>query len=250
LNRRRAKEVPVYRLAITAGLILSLSACSLTRPGKVILTEDTKDRYVQLREGRPGYVVSMIGHVEGRPELDDLREVHGDLYFICTEIHGLDNPRIVIESKDTGHYQVVYQRGDREALKVVADPLGLVVTQAEREVHALTIRVSPGGHRLQPAAASKPVKVEHVYCDFDGRWPLEAVTTDELARFLETRYHRPVVNLTALEGRWSILLSAKAGKIWPSAEEKAQLDDLGLELQWEKVKIPATVVKDKPQKGK
>ena len=43
--------------------------------------------------------------------------------------------------------------------------------------------------------------------DFDG------VTADDLARFLETRYRRPVVNLTALEGRWSILLSEKAGKM-------------------------------------
>lgn len=237
----------MYRLALFAGLMLSLSACAGTRPGKVILTEDSKERYVQLREGRPGYVLSTIGHVENRPDLKDVREVHGDLGFICTEIHGVDNPRIVIESKNKAHYQVVYKWGDRDALKVIAKPLGLQVNQEEREIQALTIRASPGGHRLKPAAKGKQAKVEDVCCDVEGRWPLDGVTADELARFLETRYRRPVVNLTGVEGRWSILLSEKAGKMWPSAGEKAQLDDLGLELRWEKVKVPVTVVKDKPK---
>ena len=54
-----------------------------------------------------------------------------------------------------------------------------------------------------------------------------------------------VVNLTSLEGRWSILLSAMAAKRLPAAGEKIQLDDLGLEIQWDKVKLLVTVVKDK-----
>jgi hypothetical protein len=244
---RSAREVPVYRLALIVGLTLSLSACAGIRPGKVILTEDTRDRYVQLREGQAGYVLIRSGHIDHRPDLDNLHEVHGDLAFICREINGVDNPGIVIESRNKGHYQVVYPWGDRGALEVIAKPLGLLVTQEEREVQALTIRVAKGGHRLEPAAEGKQVEVEEVCCDIEGRWPLDGVTADELARFLETRYRRPVVNRTALKGRWSILLSEKAGKTWPSGDEKAPLDDLGLELRWEKVKVPVVVVKDKPR---
>jgi hypothetical protein len=219
----------------------------MPHPGRVILTEDTKDRYVQLREGRAGYVLGRSGHAENRPDLDDLTEVHGDLDFICSEIHGVSNPRIVVESKNKGHYQVTYKRGDREALKVIARPLGLVVAEEERAIQAITIRESPGGNRLKPAGKERQVKVEDVCCDVEGRWPLSGVTADELARFLETRYRRPVVNLTSLDGRFSILLSEKAGKSRPRADEKVQLDDLGLELRWEKVTISVTVVKDKPK---
>jgi hypothetical protein len=238
------KKVPMHRFVLVAPLTLWLSACAGIRPGKVILTEDSKDRYVQLREGRAGYVLSTIGHVENRPELKQLREVHGDLKFVCSEINGVDNPRIMIESKNTAHYQVVYKWGDREALKAIAKPLGLVVAQEEREIQAITIRVNKGGHRLKPTAKDKQVKVEDVCCDADGRWPLEGVTADKLARFLEIRYRRPVVNLTSLKNRWSILLSKKAGKTWPAADKNLQLDDLGLQLRWEKVRIPVTVVKD------
>jgi hypothetical protein len=240
-------EVYVYRMALTAALALSLSSCAGARSGKVILTEDGKERYVQLREGRAGYVLSTIGRVENRPDLKNLREVHGDLNFVCTEMQGVDNPRILIESKNKAHYQVVYKWGDRDALKVIAKPLGLLVTQEEREIQALTVRASPGGHRLKPAAKDKRVKVKDVCCDVEGRWPLDGVTADELARFLETRYRHPVVNLTGVEGAWCILLSAEAGNRWPSADEKAQLDDLGLELRWEQVKVVVTVVKDRPK---
>jgi hypothetical protein len=215
----------------------------------VILTEDTQDGYVQLREGRGGYVLKRPGQIENRPDLKDLGELHGDLDFICTELHGTENPRIVIESKNKRSYQVVSNLRDRDALKVIAKPLGLLVTQEEREIRAITIRVAPEGHRLKPAAKGKQVKVEDVSCEADGRWPLDGVTADELARFLEIRYRRPVINQTALEGRWSILLSEKAGKMGPSADDTAPLDDVGLELRWEKVKIPVTVVKDKPKEA-
>ena len=53
----------------------------------------------------------------------------------------------------------MYKWGDRDALKVIAKPLGLQVAQEEREIQALTIRASPGGHRLKPAAKWKQVKV-------------------------------------------------------------------------------------------
>jgi hypothetical protein len=237
-----AKEPPVDRFALFA--CLTLPACAGIGPGKVLLTEDTRDHYVQLREGRPGYVLSTIGHVESRPDLKDLREVHGNLDFICAEIQGLKNPRIVIESKNKAFYQVVYRWGDREALKVIAKRLGLVVAQEDREIAAITIRASVEGHKLKPAANAKQVNVEDIACDVEGRWLLDGVTVNDLARFLEIRSRRPVVNLTSLDGRWSILLSEKAVKRWPGAGETARLDDLGLELRWEMVKIPITVVKD------
>ena len=216
----------MYRCILVAGLMPLLSACAGITPGKVILTEDNKDQYVQLREGKAGYVLVRNGRVENRPDLNELREVHGDLKFVCSEIHGVDNPRIVIESKNKAHFQVLYKWGDQDVLKVIAKPLGLVVAQEEREIQAITIRVAEGGHRAKAAAKGK------------------GVTANDLARFLETRYRRPVVNLTSLEGSWSILLSAKAERSWPKANEKTKLDDLGLELQWEKVKISVTVVKD------
>ncbi len=232
------------QVRIVAGLVLALVGCASIGPGKLLVTEDTKDRYVELREDPWGSYVSKIGHVNNRPDLKHMREVHGNLEFICTEIHGLSNPRIVIESKNKAHYQVVYKWGDYDALKVIAKPLGLLVTQEEREIQALTVRVSLGSHHLRPATKSKQFKLEDVCSDSEGRWPLDGVTADELARFLETRYRHPVVNLTGLEGKWSILLSDKAGRKCPAATEKVQLDDLGLDLGWEKVKIPVTVVKD------
>jgi len=232
------------RCVLLIGLAISLPACWI-RPGKVILIEDTKDCYVVLREGRAGYVLTRNGQVENRTDLKDLREVHGDLEFICSEIHGVGSPRIVIESKNKRNYQVMYKWEDRQALDVIAKPLGLVVAKEEREIQAITIRVLPGGPRLKPAAKDKLLKVKDVYCDTDGRWPLDGANADDLARFLENRYRRPVANLTSLEGRWSILLSEKAGKSWPAAGEKIQLDNLGLEMQWERVNLLVTVVKDK-----
>jgi hypothetical protein len=236
-------------IAVLAALMVALSACNGIGPGKVILTEDAKGRYVQLREGRAGYVLSAPGHVEKRADLDNLREVHGDLHFICREIHGVENPRLVIESKSKEHYQVVYKQRDHEALKVIAKALGLDVTQEERKISAITIRESAGGHKLKPAAKGEQANVEMNCRVVDERWALDGVTADELARFLETRLHRPVVNLTALDGRWSILLSRTASKIPPEPDEVIRLDSLGLELRWEKVKILVTVVKDKPKES-
>jgi hypothetical protein len=233
------------RLSLFASIALFLPACSDMVPGRVIYTEDANGRYVQLRTGWGNYVRSQGAEVEARPELEDMHEVHGDLTFICSEINGIENPRIVVESKNAGRYQVVYKWGDREALKVIARPLGLVVTEENRELQAITIRVAPGGHRLQPGAKGVVVNLAEVHVRDTG-WPLEGVTMDQLARFLEQRYRRPVVNLTAVEGRWSIVVSDRAARMFPGSDETAALDGLGLELRWETVTIPVTVVKDRP----
>lgn len=238
----------MFFLRFVTGFAISLFAGDIARPGKLLFIESTKGRYVELRESRPNRFIIKSGYVESRPELKDLMEVHGDIYFICTEIHGVENPRIVIESTNKKYYQVIYKWGDREALKIIAKPLNLLVTREIREIPAITIRVARGGHRLEPAKKAKHSNVEETCRAVQGRWLLEGVTADELARFLEIRYRRPVINLTDLKGRWSLLLSQQVVRMRPFGDEKIQLDDLGLELQLERVSIPVTVIKDKPTK--
>lgn len=238
----------MVRLVGLVFLTLVTSGCAEYRSGKAIFLEDSEQRYVELRKGQAGYVSVAPALIEGRPELKEMREVHGDLDFICRELNGPSNPRIVVESKDKSHYEVVSKWEDRDALGVVAKALDLSVAEEERTIPAMTIRVSAGGHRMRPAAPDEKCEsVDKVYCDDEGRWPLNGVTIDEFALFLESRYRRPVVNLTEIKGRWSIVLSAMGGKSWPNANEKRPLDDLGLEVQWENIKLPVIVVKDLPK---
>jgi hypothetical protein len=213
----------------------------------VLFVADSNGHYVELREGQGGSTFSGPGQVKDRPELKGLRKVHGDLPDICREMHGVDNPRIVIEAKDRKSYQVVFNKGE-ESLKLIAKHLGLAVVLEERKIDAITLRVSRRGHRLKAAAKGKRVDLAReigISRDEEGRWQFEGITADELARFLEADFRRPVVNLTSLKGRWSVTLSNEAVKNCPSADETTTLDDLGLELQWEKVKVPVTVIKDK-----
>jgi hypothetical protein len=268
------QEVPVYRLVLLAGATLFLWGCSDSGmgPGKVIFTEDTESRFIQVREGRGGYVMQRSAYVANRPDLKDLHELHASLDSLCRDFHGFDNPRIVIESKNQKSYQVVYASKDRDdVLKVIAKPLGLQVTQEDRDIDAVTLRVSPGGHRLKSTMKDLRGKAEEVGLDSEQRWQLDGVTTEELARFLESRFQRPVVDLTGLEGRWSILLSYEAGSRWPPFDKNARpvqppdpkspqtvrptaprkrpaqpLDDLGLELFEQRARMRVTVVKDAP----
>jgi hypothetical protein len=231
--------------AVIIAFLLSAFGCSrIDEPGKVIFSESTEQRYLVLREGRSGYVKSISARAPDRPELEGLREVHGDLKFICTEIHGVDRPRIVVETKNRGRYQVVFQWGDHDALKSIAKPLGLAVAEEEREIACATIRLSQGGHRLKPALPGQIFDFDRVACREDGSWPLDGATLDDLARFLEYRHYRVVVNKTTLEGRWHINLSFQASKKYPRPNVKEILDDLGLELRHENTKVFVTVVKD------
>jgi hypothetical protein len=212
--------------------------------GREILTEDSGGRYVQVRTGSAGYVCRKIGHVDKRPDLEDLVEVHGDLEFICQEINGVTNPRILVESNNKSHYEVTFKQEGKEALKVVARALGLTVTQEEREILALVVRISPTGHQLRLAANGKRVNAEDIFIRDNG-WAMDGITMDEFARFLEQRYRRPVVNSTKLSGNWSIVLSTDAAREWPSENETKELDKLGLDLRWERMKVLVTVVKDR-----
>jgi uncharacterized protein (TIGR03435 family) len=281
--------MPACRLVVLACLAPALAGCSGSdfRSGKVIYTEDSGGRYIQVREGEDGYVLSRSGQVPSRPDLKDLVEKHSSLEDLCRDFHGRDNPRIVIESTNRKSYQVVYKSADRDdVLPVIAKALGLEVTQEERDVAAITLRVAPGGHRLKPAAArpiaperqgpkpamnGPPIKSEPEYDGPEGHWLMEGITTEELARFLERRFRQPVVDLTGLEGKWSILLSHE-GTRWPPFDKNARpvqppyrpvvnptprhlvvrnlppqpLDDLGLELFEQSVRLRVTVIKDAP----
>ena len=241
----RTLFVAILALAQTACNRESRTSDKEVRPAALPFVEDTPERYVELREGQRGVSSSNSARVKHRPELDRMREINGDLRDICYWLHGPENPRIVVESQNRNFYRVVYKQGDRGALPVIAKPLGLMVLQEEREVDAITIRVAQGGHRLKPVAKGLQAKLDEVELS-EGRWPLDGVTADELARFLEIRFRRPVTNLTALEGRWSILLSDEVARVSPEPREIAPLEQFGLELRWERVRLPVTVVKDGP----
>ena len=233
--------------ATIIGLLLSVIGCSgIGAPGELIFSEDTKDRYLVVRTGRPGYVKSVTAEVPDRPELQHLREVHGGLKFICSEIHGVSKPRLVVETKNSKCFQVVYQWGDYDALKSLGKALGLVVAEEEREILCATIRESPGGHRMKAPTTRKMPK--EVFTNADGSALLDGATIDDLARYLEECHYRPVVNKTGLNGRWCINLSFKARKSYPTPNGKVMLDDLGLELKLENTKVLVTVVKDADMK--
>jgi hypothetical protein len=243
-GRCHKEETAMHRFVlIIAGLGLAASTCCAQKPGKVLFKHDKDGHYVELREGEPGYVRSGPAVVKGRPELKDLREVHGDLSDVCRDMHGLENPRLVIESKNKRDYQVVYNKGP-ESLKLVAKHLGLVVVQEDRKIDAIVLRVAKGGHRLKATPKDKPSGDR---ADDKGLWHVEGMTTDELAEHLETGFSRPVVDLTSLRGRWSFSLPVKATRTPPDEDETLKLGDLGLEVRREKVKLRVTVVKDKPK---
>jgi hypothetical protein len=240
--------VPVSRSTLLWSILLGVLAVALVWiipwPGRVIFTEDTPERYVQVRRMWGSYTLIHGVDVPGRPDLTNMHEVHGDLTTICEVIHGFENPRIVVESKNTASYQVVYKWGDRGALKVIARHLGLVVAEEDRKINAFSLRLSHGGHRLKPAAPGEVFRLRNVICDVDGWWPLEGATMDDVTRFLETERHLPVVNLTRLEGRWSLRISRDTLNMLPLDGVPYEVDDTRLELRWVRHVLPVTVVKD------
>jgi len=230
-------------------LVFGILLSSCTLPSTLVYLEDTEERYIEIREVQGQGVGTSGARVAHRPSWVN-STIEGNLIYILEGLHG-QNPRIVIESSNRRSYQVIYQIGDKGALHVVARELGCVVSQEDRNVYAFTIRVQPGGHRLKPAAEGQTVNPEQVFGSRDEGYPLEGATMDDLAKFLEIQYRYPVVNLTSLDGRWSIRLAHDTGFLRPQSKTPTKtiwpLDDTGLELRVEKVKIPVTVVKDKPQ---
>jgi hypothetical protein len=216
-----------------------------------LFVDSSPDHFVELREGARGYCSSGSSHNDALHDLKNLQEVNGNLEWVCSSILG-DNPRLVVETKKKNDcYRATFHWGDREALDRIAVYLNLAVAVEEREIDAITIREVPAGHRLKPFDGRWKETVESAMCvttryDDEGHWNLNGFTVDELARLLETRFRRPVTNLTSIEGQWSITLEDKLTRVGPSQSEVRPLGDLGLELRWEKVRIPVTVVKDRP----
>ena len=215
-----------------------------------MILPDTAAQFVQLREGNSGYVSITSRDIEARPDLKNMREINGKIPLLCEDILAPDC-RFIVETSNKKSYRVISRWGDRTALSVIAKPLNLVVSQEMREIQVIAIRESKGGHKLkaaesisirqtpigpivQVAGKDKRVRVEDVCCTENGDWPLDHVTMDELALFLERRFRQPTVNLTSIEGTWSIWLSRKAGKTYPQKDKITSLDELGLELKWEK----------------
>jgi hypothetical protein len=246
-------------------MFMGLFLTQFTPMSRVILTHNTATQYVQLREGNRGYVSATDRSIKTRPDLKNVREINGKIPFLCDEILAPDC-RFIVESTNKKPYLVNYQWGDRSALLVIAKPLNLVVSQEVREIPAITIRESKSGHKLKPAVSisirqspigsivqvagkDKQVPVEDVPSTANGDTLLDHVTLDELALFLEKRFRQPTVNLTSIEGTWSIWLSRKAAKTYPQEDKVIPLDELGLEMKWEKVKLLVTVIKDKPKGG-
>src|ERR1700722_3195261 len=229
------QETHMRRPLLAAFFIMSVASCTNSNPNGavdpngVIFIEDTPTSYLVIRHAAPGYVRRKIRPKEHRPDLEDVREIHGDLYFIFSELYGCRNWRIIIDSKDTHHYEVIYQEENQKAISRVADELGLAIRTEEREIRAITIRQSAKGHTLIPSLGKKS-SLDDISVDEFGRCPLEGVSMDQLASILEICYQKPVVNLTAVKGDWSITLSEKILKTLPTASHPViSIDNTGLE---------------------
>ena len=211
---------------------------------KVIFQRDTPKQYIRITKGNPRIVAMGGQQLPHRPDIKHPRRVEGNLKCIFEEIHGIDRPKIVVETSNRKGYEVIYDPDDQTALKVVAEKLGLEVGEEMREIRALVLSIDPQGHQLKKCP--KPAKPQWDIAIEGDKWPLHGVTMDELTQFLESRYRRPVVNQTGLSGYYTFELSNDSVKQWPQRRGKFQkLDDTGLRIRWEKVKTKVLVVKDK-----
>ena len=211
----------------------------------VIFEEDSPARYLRIKKGNPDIESTSGEQLPQRKDIKYPRKVEGDLRFIFETMHGWDHPRIVVETSNKKGFEVVYNPDDAKALEIVAGQLGMTVGEGDREILALAITVGKDGHHLKPV--DKPATPQWDSCvTQDDIWPLHGITLDELARFLEARFRRPVVNKTGLNGYYWLELSGKTVRVWPQREDETKpLDQTGLQLHWERVKTKVLVVKDK-----
>lgn len=217
----------------------------------IVYLEDSPARYLRIRKGDPNTVAVGGGDLPVRKDIPFPRSVEGDLNTVFQEIYR--HPKIVVETKNKKGYQVVFNPDDKEALRIVAEQLGMTAREGEREILALRITVAAGGHHLKRVA--KPEKPQWECCVIDSTphaaeshwvWPLHGVSMDELALFLESRLRRPVVNLSGLKGYYWLDLSDETVRLWPQRmDETKELDQTGLQLHWEQTKTTVLVVKDK-----
>jgi hypothetical protein len=219
----------------------------------VIYLEDSPTRYLRIKKGNPNIVLAAGEQLPHRKDIPYPRRVEGDLKFVFETMNGWDHPRIVVETKNIKGYEVVFDPADTKALEIVAKQLGMTVGEEDREILALRISVAKGGHHLKQV--EKPDNPQWNSCVTDNTpqaverhwvWPLHGVTMDELALFLESRFRRPVVNMTGLTGYYWLELSDESVRLWPQKmDETKALDQTGLQIRWERTKTRVLVVKDK-----
>ena len=200
-------------------------------------------RDITVKTGSKGLLSSGSVTIPDRPELKDYVKINGDLDFVFRGL--VSGPRIVVETKKPGFYEVVCHAYDDEAINVVAKALGLVVEKNKRVVPAIAMTESKGGHRLKGVPAPKePFDLDKIAMRILDLWVLDSATLDELAAFLEQRFRRTVVNKTGIKGHWRVELSHKASRMMPYEEQVLPLGETGLNLKWEDEELVVTVVKD------
>lgn len=137
----RRLELRLILHFVVGCVIYAISGCHRIRESRLLLTIDTKERYVQLNEGRPHYVWRKIGHIDGRPELTDLSDINGGLDWVFAELLGDQSARIIVESKNASPYHLVFPYKDRGVLPLVADALDLAVTTEQRMIDGIDTQV-------------------------------------------------------------------------------------------------------------
>jgi len=210
----------------------------------VIYEEDTPVRYLQIRKGNPDVVAYSGAERSHRKDIDYVRRVEGDLQWVFTGMYGIDRPKIVVETSNRKGYEVIFDPDDEKAMEIVANQLGMTIGKDDREILALQITVDEGGHKLKQV--EKPDTPQWNPAVTDNVRPLHGVTMDELVLFLESRFRRPVVNKTGLDGYYWLELSDKTLRLWPQKlDEVKPLDQTGLRLSWKRTMTTVLVVKDK-----
>ena len=210
----------------------------------VIYLEDTPARYLRIKKGNPNICLIAGEQLPHRKDIKYPRRIEGDLHTIFSEMHGIDHPRIVVETKNQKGYEIVFNPDDEQAMEIVAKQLGMTVSEDDREILALQITVVKGEHHLKPVA--KPDKPQWDCCETsDGVWPLHGVCMEELALFLQSRLRSPVVDKTGLAGYYSFEIADKTVRVGPEKTKTEPLDRTGLQLHWEQTKTNVLVIKDK-----
>jgi len=242
-----AKELPIpMRTAPLTTCLFILATlgpgCSNDKTPNLIHQEDSESRYIYIGAGAGGYQESRLEETKTKGGTRFIRHLNGDLVYIFTRIYGVDRPRISVESSNQANYRVSYDPDDEDAMQIIAAKLGLKLATLDRTIHALTL--SRSAKELNITKAEKPAKPQWDVAKTNAGWPLSGVTMDELCLFLESRFYRPVVNKTNLEGHYSLILSSSAAKGFPPEGATKDLDHTGLQVQWEMTNAQVLVISD------
>ena len=183
----------------------------IPRTKTVIYLEDTPARYLRIRKATRNICLIAGERLPHRKDIEYPRRLEGDLHTIFREMHGVD-PRMVVETKNRKGYEVVFNPEDKQAMEIVAKQLGMTVGEDNREILALQITVSKGGHHLKPVP--KPDKPQWDCCEPGmACGPFHGVNMEELALFLQSRLRSPVVDKTGLAGYYWLDIADKTVRV-------------------------------------